>query len=213
MWRILEWLASYIVQPLFPVGVAWIGSFLIRNELYWWLIIPAVVVVLGHIIAMRPWWMKPATVSTLLRVVRDMLNLSPDEDVRCAIFRPTVFRKELVEVVMATEGGEQQRKNRVRMKISQGEAGRAYRTGQLCYVPITGDWRTQLMTEFGFTDREISKFRSDRKSYLCVPILGEHDKVLAVLSFDSKYPDSFTPDRVERIDYMASYFSAAISGE
>jgi putative methionine-R-sulfoxide reductase with GAF domain len=114
---------------------------------------------------------------------------------------------------MATEDGEQQRKHRVRMNVSQGGAGRAYRTGQLCYAPITEDWRTQLMTEFGFTDKDLSRFQSDRKSYLCVPIFGEHARVMAVLSFDSKHADTFNTDRIARIEFLAPYFSAAIDGE
>ena len=92
-------------------------------------------------------------------------------------------------------------------------AGRAYRTRLLCYVPVTDDWHVQLMTELGFTANELSRYRTDRNSYLCVPILGEHAKVVAILSFDSKYPDTFNSDRIAWIEYMAPYFSTAIGGE
>jgi hypothetical protein len=210
---LLEWLFSRVAQPLLQVGTGYAASILIRNELYWWLLAPAAIVVLLSVFVNLPWWTKPATVSVLLRMVRDVIRAPPDDDVRVAIFRPTLFRRNLVEVVMATAGGEYQRKDRARMKVSQGVAGRVYRTRQLCYVPITGDWHVQLMTEFGFTSKELSEFRSDRKSYLCVPILREHDKVVAVLSFDSKYPDTFNTDRIAWIEYMAPYFSVAVGGE
>jgi hypothetical protein len=210
---VLEWLFSRVAHPLFQVGAGYAASILIRNDLYLWLIAPAAVVILLNFFGTLPWWTKPAGVSVLLRVVRDMIGRSADEDIRCALFRPTLFGRALVEVVIATEAGEQQRKHRVRMKVSQGVAGRAYRTSQLCFVPITGDWRTQLMTEFGFTEKELSGFQSDRRSYLCVPILGEHGKVRAILSLDSKTPDAFNSECIEWIEFMAPYFSSVIDGE
>jgi len=114
---------------------------------------------------------------------------------------------------MVTEKGEQRRKGRAWMKVSQGVASRVYRTSFQCLVPITGDWRTHLITEFGFTSQELSRFSNDRKSYLCVPILGEHRKVKAILSFDSKQPDTFYPQHLTYIESMAPYFSLAIKGE
>jgi hypothetical protein len=72
MWGILEWLALHIAQPLFQIAVAYAGSIPIRNELYWWLAVPALIAVLAHLLVTLPWWTKPATVSILLRMVRDM---------------------------------------------------------------------------------------------------------------------------------------------
>lgn len=209
----LEWIFTRVVQPGLPAALGYAASILIRNELYIWLLVPLGVLILLSWVATLPWWMRPGTLSILLRLARDSVGVAADEDVRCAIFRPTLFKKSLVEVAIATESGEQQRKDRVKMKVSQGVAGRAYRTAKLCCVPITEDWDDQLMTELGFTARELARFRSDRKSYLCIPILGEHEKVLAVLSLDSKQPDTFNTDRIERIEYIATYISAAIGGE
>jgi GAF domain len=210
---VVEWLFSRVAQPLLQIGTGYAASILIRHELYIWLLVPAALVILVNVFGTLPWWTNPTTVSVLLRVIREIVRASSDDDMRVAIFRPTLFRRSLVEVAISTAGGEYQRKTRVRMKVSQGVAGRAYRTKQLCYVPVTGDWHVQLMTEFGFTPQELSGFRSDRKSYLCIPILAEHEKVVAVLSFDSKYPDTFNTDRIAWIEYMAPYFSVAIRGE
>jgi GAF domain len=210
---VLEWLFSRVAHPLFQVGAGYAASILIRNELYLWLFAPAVIVVLLNVLVTLPWWTKPAAATVLLRVVRETLSLPRDHDVRCAIFRPTLFGKHLVEVVMVTQTGEQRRRARAWMKVSQGVAGRVYRTSAQCLVPITGDWRTHLMTEFGFTSQELSRFNDDRKSYLCVPILGDHGKVKAVLSFDSKEPDTFYPQHLTYIESMAPYFSLAIKGE
>jgi hypothetical protein len=210
---VLEWLFSRVAQPLLQVGTGYAASILIRNELYWWLLAPAAIVVLLSVLVTFPWWTKPAAVSVLLRIVREILRLPTDHDVRCAIFQPTLFRKHLVEVVMLTEKGQQRRGDRAWMKVSQGVAGRAYRTSNLCFVPIIGDWRVHLMTEFGFTSQELSRFSNDRKSYLCIPILGEHGKVRAILSFDSKQPDTFYPQHITYIESMAPYFSLAIKGE
>jgi putative methionine-R-sulfoxide reductase with GAF domain len=201
-----------VAQPLLQVETGYAASILLRNDLYLWLLVPAIIVILLNVLVTLPWWTKPTTVSVLLRIVRDVIRPPADDDVRCTIFRPMLFRRSLVEVVMATAAGEQKRKNRTRMKISQGVAGRAYRTGQLCFVPITRNGYNQFMIEFGFTNRELSKFQSDRKSYLCIPIFGEHRKVIAILSFDSKHPDTFTSDRIGWMEYMAPYFSVAIRG-
>jgi hypothetical protein len=202
-----------VAHPLFQVGAGYAASILIRNDFYIWLIVTAAFVVLLNLLVTIPWWMNPWRVRILLRMIREVVGARPEEDVRCALFRPTLFGKSLIEVLMATEDGEHRRTHRVWMKVSQGVAGRAYRTSQICYIPITGDWQNHLMTDFGFTSKELSRFRSDRKSYLCVPILGEHGKVRAILSFDSKYADTFTSDRILQIESLAPYFSAAISGE
>jgi hypothetical protein len=210
---VLEWLFSRVAHPLLQVGTGYAASILIRNELYLWLIAPAIAVILLNFFVTLPWWTKPSTVSVFLRMLREIIGAQPGEDVRCAIFRPSLFCKSLVEVVMVTVDGKQQRRRRVRMKVSQGVAGRAYRTKELCYVPITADWGSQLMTEFGFTDREILKFDPNRRSYLCIPILGEQRQVVAILSFDSKNADTFTPDNIQRVEFFAPYLSAAIGGD
>jgi len=69
------------------------------------------------------------------------------------------------------------------------------------------------MKSFGFTEKDLGRFQSDRKSYLCIPALKRGDqKVLAVVSFDSNSDGTFTPDMIKEIERITSYISDVIQG-
>jgi putative methionine-R-sulfoxide reductase with GAF domain len=109
-----------------------------------------------------------------------------------------------LEVICYTAKGSIKRRNY--MKVSQGVAGRAYRMRKTCYVTEIedGQWKATLMSDLGFTDKELGRFAEERKCYLCVPILGKNDKVLAIISLDAKIPNAFTLRAVQRVEKTAA---------
>lgn len=93
------------------------------------------------------------------------------------------------------------------MLISQGVAGRCYRTKTLCNVPIMDDFRTQHVRDLGFTEEEAVQFKQDRKSYLCAPVTDQRGNIVAILSFDSSHIDTFAQDKINRInEYIPQFY-------
>jgi hypothetical protein len=147
-------------------------------------------------------------------MIRDPIaQTAPNDDVRCSIFRPSLFRKRLIEIVMCTGAGLETRKN-VYMRVSQGVAGIAFRTQKTSYIPIQGDWKSQLMRDLGFTERELNRFQDDRKCYLNVPVLKrgrrQEIEVLAVVSLDSISDATFTQEMINVVDRIVPYIADVI---
>jgi putative methionine-R-sulfoxide reductase with GAF domain len=97
------------------------------------------------------------------------------------------------------------------MLISQGVAGRCYRTRELCNIPIMDDFQKQHVRDLGFLPEEVQRFRQDRKSYVCVPMLSQSGDVLAILSFDSSEMDTFTRERVAQINGYVPLFQQKLT--
>ena len=192
----------------------YIVAILTEEKLYIWLLVPlaieiAIIVSPFYFIPKFLRWRDIEAVGTFLRMMRDIaVSNTPKDDIRCSIFRPSLFKRRLIEAVICTKDGLEKRKNKY-MNVSQGVAGRAYRLRQTTYVPIIGDWKSQLMDNFGFSEREVNRFKSDRKSYLSIPILkrGEEQEVeaVAVVSFDSTSDGTFTDDVIVKIEWVAAY--------
>jgi putative methionine-R-sulfoxide reductase with GAF domain len=91
------------------------------------------------------------------------------------------------------------------MKVSQGVAGRAYRTRKTCHVTNIedGQWEDMFMDNLGFTKKDLGRFANDRKCYLCVPVLSKNDKVLAIISLDAKIPNAFNLEIVRSVEKTA----------
>jgi hypothetical protein len=57
-----------------------------------------------------------------------------------------------------------------------------------------------VMAALGFSERETKAFRSDRKTYACLPIPDGQQNPLGVLALDAKTPEVFTADAVEVVE-------------
>lgn len=205
---------------LFQLGLVYTVSILTEEKLYRWLLIPAAIqiAILGIPIYILPKllrWRDTPAIEAFVRMMRDpVAEVAPNADVRCAIFRPSLFKKSLIEVVIYTTAGLERRKNKY-MTVHQGVAGMAYRTKQTSYVPIqAGNWKTRLMNDLGFTEREVMRFKPDRGSYLSIPVLKrvseQEVEVLAVVSLDSSSDGTFTPAMIAEIERVATYIAGIL---
>lgn len=141
----------------------------------------------------------------LLMEVHEKLQVPSDASLRCAVLRPCWRRRALK--VYARYPNPKARRPKTRMLISQGVAGRCYRTKDLCNVPIMkGVFETQHVRDLGFMAEDAARFKQDRESYLCVPILNPSKDVIAILSFDSSQEDIFSKDRIGHIyEYVPKF--------
>lgn len=205
---------------VFQLGIVYTVAILTEEKLYYWLLVPAVIEI--TIIALPIYvlpkvlrWRATPTIGTFLRMMRDLVaELAPNDDVRCALFRLSLFKKRVIEVLICTEDGLERRKNKY-MTVHQGVAGMAYRTQKTTYIPIqTGNWKTQLMGNLGFTEREVKRFKPDRGSYLSIPIRKRVDQqeveVLGVICLDSNNDATFTPEMIIEIERVAAYMADVI---
>jgi hypothetical protein len=212
--------AITLITAIVQIGATYTATMLIHEKLYGWLLIPAAlqistIIIPIYILPKFLRWRDTPAIETFLRMMRDpVASAAPQDDVRCSIFRPSLFKKRLIEVVLLTAEGLERRKNKY-MTVHQGTAGRAYRSKLTIYIPIqAGNWATRLMHDLGFTQQELSRFRPDRGSYLSVPVLkrtgGQAEEVVAVVSFDSNSNATFTPAMIEEIERTAAYIALVI---
>lgn len=198
------------ILSILHLATAYSAGILTHEKLYYWLIIPAIVEDILFFIPSVLWLKNTKSIRTFLHMIQNEITQSaPDDDVRCALFRPSIFKKRLFEVLRITEDGIANRS--AYMTITQGVAGMAYRNKRTCYVPIAREWQEQLMTDLGFTDKDLVRFQSDRKSYVGIPVRRGGNQVIAILSLDSNSSNTFTPDMIERVESIARYLTEAIS--
>ena len=208
-----------ILTGIFHLIMVYTAAILTQEKLYYWLVAPGVIEI--AVIALPVYvlpkflrWRETTSIGAFMRMMRDLVaQEAPNDDVRCAIFRPSLFRKRLIEAAICTSAGIERRQNKY-MRISQGVAGIAYRTQKTSYIPIVGNWQEQMMRNLGFTEQEVRRFKPDRKSYLSIPILkrGRQQavEVLAVASLDSNSDGTFTEKMITDIERVASYISDII---
>ncbi|RPJ09628.1 MAG: hypothetical protein EHM28_01015 [Spirochaetaceae bacterium] len=84
------------------------------------------------------------------------------------------------------------------LPITKGVAGQAYREGNknddlpiIRYIIKKGIPFVNQMMNFGFTEAEAKKLRSDRKSYLSIPVKDNRRNVFGVIFMDSAEENTF----------------------
>lgn len=176
---------------------------LLKNELYWWVLLPSAVLIGGPLLSY--FYERRRTTVALLMEVHEKLQVPSNTSVRCAVLRPCWRRRALKEY--ARYSNPEERRPKTCMLISQGVAGRCYRTKDLCNVPIMkGYFEAQHVRDLGFMAEDAARFKQDRESYLCVPILNQSGDVSAILSFDSSQENTFSKDRIDHIYEYVSKF-------
>jgi hypothetical protein len=210
---------AVVLLSVLQLATVYSVAILTEKELFWWLAVPAgveiaIVALPVYVLPRLLRWRNIQAIGVFLQMIRDPIEqVAPDDDVRCSIFKPSLRRKRLIEVAICTKAGLATRKNKY-MSIYQGVAGRAFREKSMSYVPIqAGNWRTHLMRDLGFTEQELTarKFRSDRQSYLGIPILkrgaDQEVEVLAVVCLDSKNVATFTEQMIAEIEKVTPYIA------
>lgn len=178
-----------------------------QAELYTWLVLPFVIPI--GVLWLCYLYEKKKEVVALLMEVHEKLQVPSGTDLRCAVFIPSSRRKALKEYARYSNPKEHRQK--CKMLISQGVAGRCYRTKEQCNVPIMkGTFSDQHVRELGFMPEEAERFKQDRESYLCIPLQNESGDVSAILSLDSSKNDTFTNDRINNLMQYLPQFRAKL---
>jgi GAF domain-containing protein len=152
-------------------------------------------------------------ISMLLYLIHRMLRLNESHHLRATLFRVNYnYRPPRLEAI-ARRTSEGEEISRASMMIHQGIAGRVYREGHFFIISIPDNEDFVLNSlKWGFTKEESLNFRSDRRSFLCAPILGTNGDVIAVLCLDAKTPDVFKTEHTEILEIFLPLFAAILTG-
>jgi hypothetical protein len=88
------------------------------------------------------------------------------------------------------------------LDVSKGIVGKCFRTGeaQIQVVNRNADYRSELVTKWGFTEEETRKISSDKRAFLALPIVNKNDKVGAIVYLDAKSRTAFDVHRIALIN-------------
>lgn len=125
-----------------------------------------------------------------------LLNLLTDRysGLRCTLHVPTFLGRSLKQTFDYIQIGRTYGRGR-KFPIRKGIIGKSYsqKGPQVENFNTDNEYRERMVSEYGYTPAEMMKRTTDRKSYLCYPILNDHgDKVLGLLYFDSNVFNTFT---------------------
>ena len=68
------------------------------------------------------------------------------------------------------------------------------------------------MKALGFTDQDVRQFQSDRKAYICLPVIV-NGSVVAVVSCDSKIPNVFDEQQEKVVEKLTPFFGRLLTIE
>jgi hypothetical protein len=159
----------------FAIGHLLVGisaTYFIHKDLYYLLAIPIATESALYFLPKLLWMKNPKHIGVFLRLITEpIIEKLPDADIRCALFRTSLYERQLFEVARYTARGIIEKGRKSYMNVSQGVAGRAYRTRKTCHVTNIedGQWEDMFMENLGFTKEDLGRFANDRKCYLCVP--------------------------------------------
>ncbi|MBK5259310.1 MAG: GAF domain-containing protein [Thermoanaerobaculia bacterium] len=153
---------------------------------------------------------RDSALLTLTELCHVLLGLPDECDARVTLLRvDTVPATPVLRAV--ARGGRDGKVPRSTMTIHQGVAGLCYRSRQVVHKPDVMDF-TSDMRDLGFTDQDIRQFQSDRKSYLCLPVVV-NGAVVAVVSCDSKTSNVFDQQQEKTVEKLTPFFGRLLSIE
>lgn len=197
-----------LITAAVPSVTGLASAILWSNSLYAWIPLPISLAIAVPLFAYLL-ETKRAIVALLMEVCRE-LQVPAEAHLRCAVFKPCWRQRALKEY--ARYSNPEERKQKTRMLICQGVAGRCYRTRAHQNVPIMKDnFLAQHVMDLGFMPKEAARFKQDRESYLCVPVQNASGDVSAILSFDSSQANIFTRDKIDQIDGYVFEFNKKLT--
>ena len=107
-----------ILLSLVQVILLYTVAILTQEKLYIWLLVPlaAEIILISFPFYFIPKflrWRDMEAIGTFLRMMRDMaISVAPNDDIRCSIFRPSLFKRRLIEAAIYTKDGLEKRKNK-----------------------------------------------------------------------------------------------------
>jgi len=181
---ILEFLSTTTIAVILALGIKYA----------WLILIPIFILLLLKYLQWR------IHISDQYQAVRNqmdlLLHLLADRypGLRCTLHVPTVLGRYLKQTFDYIQIGRTYGQGR-KFPISKGIIGKSYSQKGPHVENFRSDeeYRQRMVNEYGYTPEEMEKRTTDRKSYLCYPILSDHgDKVLGLLYFDSNVSNTFT---------------------
>lgn len=153
---------------------------------------------------------RDSALKALTELCHVFLNLSDECEARVTLLRVDTA-KEPARLRALARGGRDGKLSKSSMSIHQGVAGLCYRSRKVAQKPAIDDFAA-TMRDLGFTDQEIKEFQSDRKAYLCFPVLVD-GAVVAVISCDSKLPNVFGEPQEKVVEKLSPFFARLLSIE
>jgi GAF domain-containing protein len=153
---------------------------------------------------------RDSAVLSLTELCHVLLDLPSDCDVRVTILRVDSSHNPPVLRAIA-RGGHDGKIPKSTMTVHQGVAGLCYRSVNVAHKPDVADFKED-MRQLGFTDEDIRQFQSDRKAYLCLPVVV-NGAVVAVVSCDSKKANVFGPQQEKVVEKLTPFFGRLLSIE
>jgi hypothetical protein len=153
---------------------------------------------------------RDSALATLTELCHVLLGLPEECDARVTLL--LVDSAPTTPILRAVaRGGKDGKVPKSTMTIHQGVAGLCYRSVKVAQKPEVTDFVAD-MRALGFTDDNIRQFQSDRKAYLCLPVVV-NGSVVAVVSCDSKMPNVFGPQQEKVVEKLTPFFARLLTIE
>ena len=87
------------------------------------------------------------------------------------------------------------------LDASKGIVGKCYRTGQAQFQVVNrnADYRSELVTKWGFTEEETRMISVDKRAFLALPIVNKNDRIGAIVYLDARSRTAFSLARIALI--------------
>ena len=131
-----------------------------------------------------------------------LAGFSHQDGVRITLFVPHQRKKGCLVQIMPYFPTMEFGSLRKGLQVSKGIVGRCYRTGEAQFQVVNrnADYRSELVTKWGFTEEETRKISNDKKAFLALPIVNKYDKVGAIVYLDAKSRTAFDIGRIALIN-------------
>ncbi len=145
----------------------------------------------------HPW--TKSDINAALRAIHQYGNLG--EHIRICLYARKIFSSDKVRQVTPYALCGTYGSGRKGFRDSKGIVGLCFRTQEACVeeIPAEQDFRERMKNQWGFDDKDVNQMQGNRKSYMCVPIMGRAGKVIAAIFLDSTENNAFTDELKENL--------------
>lgn len=186
-----KWYVSAMVTPIVAFICPWLLTF--NSTMALCAAIGYLVYVIWVAWITRPEQFDRDTLYRLLSAFLRVLEIPPDDDVRCTIWvrENRESLKQIVNYVPKNTTGPFKT-----LHTSKGIVGLACRTGEAQSLMLSKElketeYKDILITNWGFTEDEAARVNKERRAFIAIPVVKSDGKVSAVIYCDTKDPDIF----------------------
>jgi len=196
----------YLAPKLAMTGIPVPIGILASTKEWLWVIVLTLIALIAVAVdwllgELKPWLRRDIHVA--LRVFHKLHGW--DDNTRVCLYVPATFGNRLKQATRYAPT-EKYGSGRKGVHEAKGIIGKTYRTGD-AHIELLGSadqFEQSMKDKWGFTDKDLGRISRDRRSYLCVPILGTDTKARAVLFADSSKTGFFTDKDKESLLTVAT---------